>query len=129
MFTRVTEEAMAPFHHIIQQIKKHSKARDIRGMLKYFVPDEELVSFGVEANINRKSDLEQHWENFFRAHEPVHSEYKDIVVYQASNAACMTLLNTYPDLNGPDMRITLYLENHQGEWLIRHRHHSWSPEP
>lgn len=127
MSIRVTGDALAPFLQILKDFEIYSQEKDINGMINRFAPDNDILSFGRFANKYDKPELKDHISDYFQHHSPYPSDYKKVVVYQYGEAACLCALvkGIYQQ---PDIRITLFLENHEGRWLIRHRHHSLSPE-
>ncbi len=127
MTTRVPEDAMAPFLEILKHFEISSKEKDVGSMMSHFVPEEDIVSFGKRANTMSRSALKQHMTDYFQKNEAGNPDFKDIVVYQFGEAACMCLIMGQNKPNQPDIRVTLFLENHEGQWLIRHRHHSPLP--
>ena len=128
MSVRVTGEALAPFLKLLQDFETYSKNKDVKGMMSRFVSDDDIISFGRLGNKYEKPELKAHIENYFNHNEGDKPEYKKVVVYQYGEAACLCAVIDGKKKNRPDVRISLYLENHEGQWLIRHRHHSVSPD-
>ena len=93
-----------------------------------FVADDDISSFGFLADISSKTELEQHWRDYFGTHSPDENEEENYTVYIYGEAACLCLTNHPKNNNGKVRRLTLFLENHSGAWLIRHRHHSYAPQ-
>ena len=129
MTSQVTGESLAPFKQLIHDIGQAFKEKNISRAIAKFVADDDISSFGFLADIDNKSELEQHWVNYFKDHETTllksEEHYK---VYVYGEAACLCLTHRPESSNDPAKRLTLFLENHNGAWLIRHRHHSYSPK-
>ena len=128
MSVRITGDALAPFLQILKDFEIYSEDKDVDSMMRRFVPDEDILSFGRLANKFDKAELKQHITDYFKHHDGRPSEYKKVVVYQFGEAACLCALAKAHEEGLSDLRITLFLENHEGQWFIRHRHYSYSPE-
>ncbi|WP_263081144.1 nuclear transport factor 2 family protein [Endozoicomonas sp. Mp262] len=128
MTTQVTGEALAPFKKLIHDIEQAFREKDIRKAMAQFVPDADITSYGFLSDIYNKNELEQHWVDYFKGHEIAEKSEENYTVYMYGEAACLCLTYTSRDSGTPKKRMTLFLENHNGAWLIRHRHHSYSPQ-
>ncbi|MFK0569901.1 nuclear transport factor 2 family protein [Endozoicomonas sp.] len=128
MTSQVTGEALAPFKQLIHDIGQAFKEKDISKAMAKFVAEDDITSFGLYADINSKSELEQHWKDYFSAHEFMSKIEERYTVYVYGEAACLCLTHKAENSNDRTKRMTLFLENHNGAWLIRHRHHSFVPE-
>ncbi len=127
MTTQVTGEALAPFKRLIHEMGQAFKEKDISKAMAKFVADEDVCSFGFYADINNKSELEQHWKDYFKDHDSASKSEEHYTVYVYGTAACLCLTHKAEGSGEPMKRLTLFLENHNGAWLIRHRHHSFVP--
>ncbi len=128
MSTWVTGESLAPFKKLIHDIGEAFREKNISKAMSKFVADDDVTSFGFLADIHNKSELEQHWEEYFRNHDATEKGEEEYTVYQYGEAACLCLSHKAKDSDTPEKRLTLFLENHNGAWLIRHRHHSYAPQ-
>ncbi|MET4693427.1 YybH family protein [Endozoicomonas lisbonensis] len=128
MSTRLEGEALAPFLHIIRQYERCIKDKDVDGMMSLFVDDNEPHSFGLHVNLNSRSDIEQRYNDYFSSEDGFVSETEAPVVYLYGEAACMCTQLNVKGYDHPKVRVTAFLENHSGKWLIRHQHFSPSPE-
>ena len=128
MTSQVTGESLAPFKKLVTDIGDAFREKNIHKAMAKFVPDEDITSFGFLADINNKSELEKHWEDYFSNHDATEKGETNYTVYQYGEAACLCLRHTAKNRDLPEKRLTLFLENHNGAWLIRHRHHSYVPQ-
>lgn len=126
MSVRVTGDALAPFLQILKDFEVYSKEKDVSSMIGRFVPDEDIISFGRLANKFDKTGLRDHITEYFAHNDAFIPDYRKVVVYQYGETACLCALAKGKD-SPAEIRITLFLENHEGQWLIRHRHHSTLP--
>ncbi|PJE78942.1 hypothetical protein CI610_02106 [invertebrate metagenome] len=127
MGKRLTGKALKPFEELLAFIDQASEQKDTAAMMSCFVSENDIISFGHTASLNSRSELEQHWKNYFKDHTPDYSRKRTVVVYQSGSAACMCITQYFEETQSKTERITLFLENHHGQWLIRHRHHSPCP--
>ena len=128
MNSRVTGESLAPFQQLINDMRQAFKEKDARKAMRKFVADDDVLSFGFLADISSKSELEQHWHEYFDSHSPDSQGKENYTVYVYGEAACLCLTYHPKSTNEKIRRLTLFLENHSGAWLIRHRHHSYAPQ-
>ena len=128
MSTRLTGEALAPFIHIIRQYERCIREKDVDGMMSLFVDDNEPHSFGLHVNLNSRPAIEQRYNEYFNSESGCEHEIDEPVVYLFGEAACMCTQLSTKGHDQPKVRITAFLENHSGQWLIRHQHFSPSPE-
>lgn len=128
MTSQVTGEALAPFKQLIHDMGQAFKEKDISKAMTKFVTEDDVTSFGFYADINSKSELEQHWIDYFKDHESTLQSEAHYTVYVYGDAACLCLVHKLESSGEPEKRLTLFLEKHNGDWLIRHRHHSYAPK-
>lgn len=69
MTTQVTGEALAPFKQLIHEMGQAFKEKDIPKAMTRFVVDYDITCFGFYADIDSKSELEQHWIEYFKNYE------------------------------------------------------------
>lgn len=127
MSVRLTGEALAPFWHIVRQYDGYIRNKDVNGIMSLFVTDDEPHSFGLHVNLNHRDALRQRYIEYFDSDQPFESEMEEPVVYQFGEAACLCMMLKVKEVESPRVRITVFLENHSGQWLIRHQHISQSP--
>lgn len=128
MSTRLSGGALAPFLHIVRQYERCIHSKDVDGMMSLFVDDEEPHSFGLHVNLDNRKALQNRYIDYFESVDGFESESEEPIVYQFGKAACMCMQLNLKGVDKPRIRVTVFLENHAGQWLIRHQHFSPSPE-
>ena len=128
MSTRLSGEALAPFLHIVKQYERCIQSKDVEGMMSLFVSDNEPHSFGLHVNLDSRKALQDRYSDYFSTSDGFEPETEEPIVYQFGEAACMCMQLNLKGMEKPKVRVTVFLENHTGQWLIRHQHFSPSPE-
>ena len=128
MSIRLSGEALAPFLTIVKQYERCIQNKDVDGMMSLFVDDEEPHSFGLHVNLNDRKAMQDRYSDYFESEDGFEAESEEPIVYLFGEAACMCMKLNLKGMNKPKIRVTVFLENHAGQWLIRHQHFSPSPE-
>ncbi|WP_422472844.1 nuclear transport factor 2 family protein [Endozoicomonas sp. ALB032] len=128
MSVKLSGDSLTPFLHIVKQYDHYIQTKDVRGIMSLFVTDDEPHSFGLHVNLNEREALRQRLTDYFNAGESFSAEFKaEPVVYHYGEAACLCMMLPVKGSEGAHIRVTIFLENHSGQWLIRHQHISQSP--
>ena len=128
MSIRLEGDALAPFLHLMKQYDSFIMNKDVNGIMSLFVEDAETHSFGLHVNVDGRDALRQRFTDYFNSDQPFEADKSEPVVYQFGEAACLCVTLKVKGEKAADVRISVFLENHAGRWLIRHQHISKSPE-
>ncbi|WP_257281551.1 MULTISPECIES: nuclear transport factor 2 family protein [unclassified Endozoicomonas] len=132
MSVKLSGESLTPFLHIVKQYDHYIQSKDIRGIMSLFVTDDEPHSFGLHVNLNERKTLEQRFTDYFNAGESCTAAFEagksEPIVYHFGEAACLCMMLPVKGFEDTRIRVTIFLENHCGQWLIRHQHISPSPD-
>ena len=128
MSIKVTGDALAPFLELMKKYDHCIVNKDVDGLMSLFVHDDETHSFGLHVNLSSRVALRNRFQEYFDNNEVFEANKDEPTVFMFGEAACicttLTVLSEIP----VKIRISVFLENHSGEWLIRHQHVSRSPE-
>ena len=124
MSTQITGKALAPFKQLIHDLDQGFREQNIHKIMSKFVPDNDVYSFGLVRDNDSKPALERHWQAQFGNYKASGNREEHYTVYVYGEAACLCLAHRIEGSSSAYTRLTLFLENHNGAWLIRHRHHS-----
>ncbi len=128
MSIKLTDDALAPFQTLMKKYDDYITARDVNGLLSLFVHDDETHSFGLHTNLSSRVALRNRFQEYFENNEVFEAEKEEPTVFLFGEAACICTALTVKSDIPVKIRVTVFLENHSGEWLIRHQHLSRSPE-
>ncbi|MGI9281908.1 MAG: YybH family protein [Endozoicomonas sp.] len=127
MSVKLSGESLTPFLHIVKQYDHYIQTKDVHGIMSLFVTDDEPHSFGLHVNLNEREALRKRFTEYFDSSEPFEADMGEPTVYQFGEAACLCMILQVKGSEETRIRVTVFLENHSGQWLIRHQHISQSP--
>jgi hypothetical protein len=118
-----------PFEMIIDRYERAFHDRDLAAFRALHVHDGRLVFFDNHAGCDSSSylDHEARVRAFFESGAIVGLLRESLRVFVAGEMACMTAVHRYSTRPTPGVRTTYVLEREEGEWRIRHMHHSFDP--
>ncbi|MRI31646.1 hypothetical protein EOPP23_01385 [Endozoicomonas sp. OPT23] len=125
---KLTDDALAPFLELMKKYDHYMTNRDLESLMSLFVHDDEPHSFGLHRDLSSRVALKNRFKEYFENNEVFEAEKGEPTVFLFGEAACIcTTLKAKADIP-VKIRVTVFVENHSGEWLIRHQHLSRSPE-
>ena len=118
-----------PFNAIIDRYERAFLERDLAAFRTLHVRDGGLVFFDNHSGCDSASyeDHEVKIAAFFKTGAIVGLRRENVRVFVAGDMACVTATHRYLSQPVPGVRTTYVFEREEGEWRIRHMHHSFDP--
>jgi ketosteroid isomerase-like protein len=120
---------LRPFETLLDTYDAAFLARDVEAFRKLHVGDGHVVFFDNHAGCDSDTytEHEQKVAAFFQSGTVGAITREGIRVFAAGDGACVIVTQRYQAQPSPAVRTSYFLEREDGEWRIRHMHHSFDP--
>ncbi len=125
----IDKESIKPFISLMDAYDQSFYMRNIDDFRSLHVTDKGVVFFDNHANCDSNDYIEHERkvESFFKTGEIGKVIRENIRVFMAGEMACITATLRYSKMRKPGVRTTYVLELENGNWKVRHMHHSFDP--
>ncbi len=125
----IDEESIKPFISLMDAYDQSFYMRNVDDFRSLHVADKRIVFYDNHANCDSTNytEHERKVENFFKTGEIGKIIRENVRVFIAGEMACVTAILRYSKMPKPGVRTTYVLELENGNWKIRHMHHSYDP--
>jgi ketosteroid isomerase-like protein len=123
---------------IISLLNKYGQAysdKDIEGMLKLFIPDDDLVVIGTGFDewIKGSEELQSGFKRDMNQADTINVKFRNLTISNNGKVAWLSChMNMEATVDGKDIylpgRLSAVFEERNGEWLFAHAHYSLPAE-